>query len=178
MAVYGVDKTIERRVFKTWEEKRKPSGIIEVTSRKTKKEDQKDKFLIYRDILKVKEYFLFDPFGEYLKQALIGYRLHAGEYVRIEEIDGRVPSKVFNLHLQRNGLALTNSGHPEKSSLAANAMSAQRVEAEREYEFERYRREIAERNAGFSTAKERQLPEREVERLRRELEATKQPKAD
>ena len=92
--VFGVDKAKERRVFKTWEEKRKPSGIIEITSLKTKREDQKDKFIIYRDILKVKEYFLFDPLAEYLKHALIGYRLRAGEYLRIEEIDGRLPSKV------------------------------------------------------------------------------------
>ncbi len=187
MAVFGVDKTKERRVFKTWEEKRKPSGIIEVTSRKTKREDQKDKFLIYRDILKVKEYFLFDPFGEYLKHALIGYRLRAGEYVPIEEVDGRLPSKVFNLHLQRNGKEL-RFWNPEAKEWLPTTEERQVVaeeqvrEANRELEFERYKRELSEKDLELAKTslvleqtKSAQL-EAETKLLRLELKTFKQQK--
>jgi Uma2 family endonuclease len=180
MAVIGVDKTKERRVFKTWEEKRKPSGIIEVTSRKTKREDQKDKFLLYRDILKVKEYFLFDPFGEYLKQALIGYRLRAGEYLRIEEIDGRLPSKVFNLHLQRNGKELRFWSPEAKEWLPTTeerqAVADEQVkEANRELEFERYKRQISEKDLELERTRIAQM-EAETKALRLENEALKQQK--
>jgi Uma2 family endonuclease len=144
MAVFGVEKSKERRVFKTWEEKRKPSGIIEITSRKTKSEDQKDKFLIYRDELKVKEYFLFDPLGEYLKQALIGYRLRGGDFLRIEEIDGRLPSKVFNLHLQRNGRELRFWNPLTEAWLPTP--EERRTDAEREREYERFKREFVEKD--------------------------------
>ena len=102
MAIFGVDKLKDRRVFKTWEVKRKPSGIIEITSLKTKREDQKDKFILYRDILKVKEYFLFDPLAEYL--GLRGYdRLSAPERANMcasRKWTAGCRSKVFNLHLQ------------------------------------------------------------------------------
>jgi len=41
--------------------------VIEYTSKTTRKEDQHTKFVLYRDTLKVKELFLFDPFGDYLQ---------------------------------------------------------------------------------------------------------------
>ena len=104
--VKGVDKHKERRVFKTWEEKKSPKLVIEVTSRKTRKEDLGDKKDKYQNDLKVPEYFLFDPKGEWIKSKLRGFRLRDGEYEEITAVDGRLPSKVLGLHLEAVGKEL------------------------------------------------------------------------
>ena len=93
----------QRLYYLTWEEGKNPDFIMEITSSSTRREDTKKKFVLYRDVLKVKEYFLFDPFGDYLKPQLQGYRLQKGDYVPIPLIDGRMPSKVVNLHLEVAG---------------------------------------------------------------------------
>lgn len=103
--VKGVDKHKERRVFKTWEEKGLKL-VIEVTSRKTRKEDLGDKKAKYQNELKVPEYYLFDPRGEWIKEKLRGFRLRAGEYEDIAAVDGRWPSKVLGLHLEAVGTEL------------------------------------------------------------------------
>jgi Uma2 family endonuclease len=66
-----------RRTFKTWEEGRVPNVVFEVTSRYTKKKDQVFKPLTYAQI-GVKELFLFDPTGDYLRPRLAGFRLVGG----------------------------------------------------------------------------------------------------
>ena len=48
--------------------------VIELTSNKTQQEDQGPKKELYQR-LGVREYFLFDPLGDYLPQPLVGYRL-------------------------------------------------------------------------------------------------------
>jgi Uma2 family endonuclease len=101
--VKGVDKHKERRVFKTWEEKKSPKLVIEVTSRKTRKQDLGDKKDRYQNDLKVPEYFLFDPKGEWIKSKLRGFRLRDGDYEEIAAVDGRLPSKVLGLHLEAVG---------------------------------------------------------------------------
>lgn len=68
-----------RDYYLIWEEGRGPEVVIELTSRSTKGEDVDDKFWLYRDVLKVPEYFLFDPHQEYLNPPLQGFRLVAGE---------------------------------------------------------------------------------------------------
>src|SRR5262249_47888905 len=73
MVVKGVAKDKPRDVFKVWEEGHSPNLIIEVTSKKTRKEDVTKKFHLYQDILKVHEYYLFDPRGDYLDPPLKGH---------------------------------------------------------------------------------------------------------
>src|SRR5438105_2260589 len=80
--VKGVKKKL-RDNYLVWEEGKSPDAIIEITSKSTRKEDTSKKFKIYRDILKVREYFLFDPRGDYLQPTLQGYRLARGDYVPI-----------------------------------------------------------------------------------------------
>ncbi len=104
--VRGVDKGLKRRVYKVWTEGHAPDLVIELTSDSTKDEDVEKKFGIYRDVLKVKEYFLFDPEGEWLDPPLRGYRLKDGAYVSIEPVEGRLPSEVLGVHLERDGLFL------------------------------------------------------------------------
>jgi Uma2 family endonuclease len=78
--VKGVDKRV-RRVYKLWEEGRVPSLVIEVTSKSTRDEDMNLKKGLY-ERLGVEEYFLFDPFGEYLRPRLQGYRRENGSIKR------------------------------------------------------------------------------------------------
>jgi Uma2 family endonuclease len=101
--VRGVPKEPERRNYRVWEEGRAPDFVVEVTSKSTRKEDQTTKRTIYQDVLHVKEYFLFDPFEEYLHPSLQGYRLQRGGYRPIKPIGGRLPSKVLGLHLEAAG---------------------------------------------------------------------------
>jgi len=103
--VRGVSKR-KRLYYLLWVEGKSPEMIIELTSKSTRKEDLNTKFKLYRDVLKVQEYFLFDPFAEYLKPPLRGYRLTDAEYLAIEPIEGRLPSEVTGLHLERDGTML------------------------------------------------------------------------
>jgi Uma2 family endonuclease len=100
--VKGVPKH-QRPNFLIWEEGKGPDLVIELTSATTRKEDFKQKFQVYRDIMKVREYFLFDPREDYLDPPMQGYRLQGGEYRPIEPLDDRLPSEVLGLHLVRQG---------------------------------------------------------------------------
>ncbi len=61
---------------------------------------------LYRDVLRVPEYFLFDPYEEWLEPRLRGYRLRQGRYAAIRPVAGRLPSKILGLHLERHGQLL------------------------------------------------------------------------
>jgi Uma2 family endonuclease len=81
--VKGVPKG-DRRTYKLWEEDDKgPQVVFEVSSRRTRKEDLGPKKGTY-EMLEVREYFLFDPLGEYLEPPLVGYWLEEGGYRRVE----------------------------------------------------------------------------------------------
>jgi Putative restriction endonuclease len=53
----GVPNEPDRRSYKVWKERKAPDVVLEVTSRKTRKQDLTKKFEIYRDVLRVREYF-------------------------------------------------------------------------------------------------------------------------
>jgi len=53
----GVPNEPDRRSYKVWKEGKAPDVVLEVTSRKTRKQDLTKKFEIYRDVLRVREYF-------------------------------------------------------------------------------------------------------------------------
>ena len=105
LVVKGLDPR-PRENFLLWKEGKPPSFVVEVTSKSTRDEDLDEKYEIYRDRIKVKEYFLFDPRAEYLSPPLQGYNLVAGNYVPIEPIEGLLPSKELGIHLERVGSAL------------------------------------------------------------------------
>ena len=89
-----------------------PNVVIEVTIASTREVDLKDKFELHRDIVRVAEYSLFDPRGEYLSPALQGYRLTSGEYAPIEPGSGRRPSVELGLELEdgRGATSVLRSG--------------------------------------------------------------------
>ena len=101
--VKGVPKEPMRRAYLVWEEGHAPGFVVEFTSETTREADQVTKRAIYQDILGVSEYFLFDPFEEYLRPRLQGYRLAKRAYRPIRPVKGRLPSKVLGLHLEPSG---------------------------------------------------------------------------
>src|SRR5665213_802263 len=103
--VRGVPKH-RRENYLLWEEGHSPRFVIELTSSSTRKEDTSKKMALYRDVLKVREYFLFDPNGDYLKPSMQGWRLRGGVYHPIRAIEGRLPSLTTGLHLERDGCDL------------------------------------------------------------------------
>jgi Uma2 family endonuclease len=157
----GVAKEPPRDNYLVWEERKGPDLVIEITSKSTKREDEKKKFLIYRDILKVTEYFRFDPTEDYLNPPLQGFRLALGDYVPIEPVAGRLHSEVLGLHLEREGTKL-RLFDPATGEYLLTRLEA-REAAER-------RAEAAVCRAADAEAEQRRLAE-ENERLRREIEA-------
>ncbi len=100
LVALGIRKEPPRENYLVWREGKAPDMVIEITSKSTKREDKTKKFEIYRDILRVSEYFLFDPTEDYLDPPLQGFRLVRGTFVPIEPIAGRLPSQVLGLHLE------------------------------------------------------------------------------
>jgi Uma2 family endonuclease len=97
--VYGVAKK-KRRTYKLWEEGGVPSLVIELTSDSTKDEDLSKKKVCYES-LGIEEYFLHDPYGDYLAPTLQGFRLVNGRYRPINpEPDGSLRSLTTGLVLQ------------------------------------------------------------------------------
>jgi Uma2 family endonuclease len=102
LLVKGVSKW-NRPIYKLWEEGRPPSLIVEVTSRSTREEDLEEKRGIYQH-LGVEEYILFDPYGEYLKPRLQGYRWAERGYGPAPlELDGSLLSRTTGLLLRPEG---------------------------------------------------------------------------
>ena len=132
---FGVPKKI-RDYYLTWIEKKNPSVVIELTSSSTRNEDIRKKFELYRDTLKVKEYFLFYPRGDYLEPRLTGYRLRTGEYEPIELVNGRMPSKQLLLHLETDGQELRLFDPITENYLPTpmERFEAEQIRAERERE--------------------------------------------
>ncbi len=151
----------DRRTYKVWKEGKAPDVVFEVTSMKTRKQDLTKKFEIYQDVLRVREYFLFDPFEEYLDPSLQGYRLVAGSYQPIAMIKGRMPSEVLGLELQRDVVDLRFYNSQTGKFLPSVRDLARDVDlVRREADVTRREAELARGEA-----------ELENERLRRENEA-------
>ena len=68
-----------RETYKLWEEPKGPDFVLEVTSPSMRRQDQVRKRALYAT-LGVREYFLYDPKGEYLDPPLQGTGLRGGGY--------------------------------------------------------------------------------------------------
>jgi len=157
--VKGVPKG-DRRTYKLWEEGEKgPRVVIEVTSRKTRKEDLGPKKGTY-EMLGVREYFLFDPLGEYLAPPLVGYWLEEGGYRRV--VGERLVSEELGLELrvEEGRLWLYDLKTGEKLLSPLEAQAARR-EAEA-------RARAAEARAEQEAAA-RRVAEEELARLRAQM---------
>jgi Uma2 family endonuclease len=171
-----------REYYLLWVEGRPPDVVIEVTSASTRKEDLRDKMNLYREVIKVREYFLFDPREEYLRPSLQGYRLVEGQYVPIEPRDGRLPSEELGLCLERSGEQL-RLYDPNSKTWLPTVVEARYAEAEARSAAEEARRAAeearraeadrrrAEGEARLAAEKRAAESAAEVARLRAELEA-------
>jgi Uma2 family endonuclease len=145
--VFGVGMR-QRDSYKAWEEGGKlPDVVFEFTSRKTRGEDTHTKRPLYEQVLKVKEYFLFDPTGDYLKPRLQGYRLEGESYVPLELAGGRLYSELLELELVQEGenLYLYDPARGERLltpvELARRAREAEAENARLRAELETLRRQ-------------------------------------
>jgi hypothetical protein len=102
--VFGMSKE-DRVSYKIGAEGGKaPDFVLETTSKGTVTKDREQNPLIYR-ALGVKEYFQYDPSGDYLKPLpLQGVRLVKGNYVAISP--AILPDGVLSLHSEVLGLDL------------------------------------------------------------------------
>jgi Uma2 family endonuclease len=169
--VRGVPKLPLRKYYLLWEEGRAPDLVIELTSKTTRREDRDKKWVLYRDRLRVREYFLFDPFEEYLKPSFQGYHLEGDEYVPIGLEAGRLPSAVLGLHLERRGAEL-RLYNPVTGRCLPTAQERVSEEAEARLRAEQSTQRADE--ARQRAEQGRQQTEAENERLRRELAALQQ----
>ncbi len=105
--VMGIEPKGVRHFYKLWEDNGiAPCVVIELTSRKTQKEDVSVKRPLYEQVLRVAEYFQFDPTGDYLSPRLQGQRLVNGVYQPIELRDDRMTSEQLGLELVVEGETL------------------------------------------------------------------------
>jgi Uma2 family endonuclease len=141
--VKGVPKG-NRRTYQVWNEEKGPDVVFELTSRGTQREDLGPKKGIY-EMLKVKEYFIFDPLEEYLKPQLVGFRLEKRGYQRIEEtplvsqvlgLALRVEGEMLRLVDPATGEKLLTTLEAQEARRRAEALSAQEAEARRRAEAE------------------------------------------
>jgi Uma2 family endonuclease len=151
--VQGVAKR-KRKIYKLWEEGRVPSLVVELTSDSTRDEDLTKKLCYER--LGIEEYFLHDPYGDYLAPTLQGYRLVNGRYRPIEPevADGSLRSLTTGLILRVEGSRLR----------LLDAITGERLlwddELDEKVDHERMAREVAEQRIAAL--------EEELDRLRRE----------
>lgn len=87
----------ERKSWVVWQEGKAPDVVIEILSESTAARDKGEKMRIYRDRLRVPEYFWFDPFSD----DWAGFALRNGVYEAI------VPDAAGRLRSDQLGLLLT-----------------------------------------------------------------------
>ncbi len=154
-----------------------PNLVIELTSKKTKKADKTDKPVTYAS-LGISEYILFDPWGDYLRPRLQGYRLVNGAYQPMEEIpfrsealnlEFREESSTLRLYDARTGLRLP---FPEDEIVARRA-AERRADAEARRAEEEARRAEEEARRAEEEARRAEEAEAEAARLREELRRLK-----
>jgi Uma2 family endonuclease len=160
--VKGISKHL-RRTFKLWEEKAAPCVVFEITSRSTRLEDLGSKRALY-EMLGVREYFLFDPLGEYLSPPLQGFRLE-GEYYQPLELspEGTFFSQELGLILRPEGSLLRLVDPETDRALPTLDEAVDMALAETE-------RAQAEAERAQAEAKRADAAEAETARLRAELE--------
>jgi Uma2 family endonuclease len=150
--VFGMS-SVDRLSYKLWEEGGKvPDFVLEITSKGTVRKDRDENPLIYQT-LGVKEYFQFDPSGDYLKPLpLQGVRLQKGKYEAIAS--AILPENILSLHSEVLGLDLRL--YPDKRFRFFDPKSNQILRSYAEAEQERSLEKQARREAEAIAEQERQ----------------------
>jgi Uma2 family endonuclease len=167
-----------RKYWVVWEENRTPNVVIELASASTRDVDYGVKFAIYRDRLRVNNYFIYDP----ETHVLDGWILQGDEYVAIEaDPNGRLwcehlqlylgewegPFRRFSMTWLRffdpSGLVVPTTN--EAANAAANA-EQQRAEAEKQRAEAEKQRAEAEKQRAEAEKRRAEGAEAEVARLK------------
>ena len=117
----------ERRIYKFWEEPA-PQVVLEISSRKTRKEDFGKKKELYA-WLGVREYFVFDPDAK-LRAPLRVFRLHRTDLVEEMVTGNRIISHELGLDLENTGETLRLFDPRTQAFLLTPAESYARAEEE------------------------------------------------
>jgi hypothetical protein len=128
----GVGKH-RRRSYRIWEERVVPCTLFEIASKRTWRVDIREKPQLYAS-LGVKEYFVFDPEGRYLKPVLHGFRTSRGRPVPMKPAaDGSLVSRQLGLRLVPEGALLRlidlEAGQPVPTRAERAEQQRQRAEA-------------------------------------------------
>ena len=133
--VRGVAKK-QRGTYLTWEESHTPDFVLELASPSTVRHDLTAKKDLYASVLKVKEYYIYDPRHQ-IQPHFIGFRLVDGVYQEIAFVNERLPSEVLNLELgERDGTlrmydpAIEQWLVPPQERAEQEALARQHAEAE------------------------------------------------
>jgi len=101
--VFGIPQRQRESYFPWRESGQLPAIVFEITSRKTRREDEVTKRDLYERVLAVPEYVLFDPKDEYLRPRFQMFRLREGRYEAVPVIDNRMYSEQLGLELVADG---------------------------------------------------------------------------
>jgi Uma2 family endonuclease len=131
MVVFDIEKRLYAN-YKIWEGRQTPAIIFEVTSAGTRETDWNFKKTLYEQ-LGVTEYWLFDPYGEWITEQLQGYRLNEdGVYKPIrdncsEVLQLKLQAEEYLIRFYRldNGEKLLTLEESYSANLAANQRADQ-----------------------------------------------------
>ena len=169
----------DRRTYLLWREAKGPDFVLEVTSRSTRRNDQRTKRALY-ERMGVAEYVLYDPLGEYLEPPLQGFRLVGGRYVEWEgtrlpwgepalrsEVLGlslhvRARDRALRLHDPVSGEDLFTFGEEAAARGEAEARAAHEAAARGEAEIRAEREAVARREEAVARAEAEARAEREA----------------
>jgi hypothetical protein len=152
----------DRSSYLLWKEPKGPDFVLEITSRRTYREDQGRKRELYRS-LRVQEYWQYDPTQDYLRPPLQGLELIGEEYQRLpsrELRDGTLAlaSRVLGLELRlmERGLRFHDpETGQDLQDLAETEAARQRAEQEWRQERQARRRAEQERQQEKAAAETR-----------------------
>jgi Uma2 family endonuclease len=158
-----------RRTFQTWNEKRVPDVVFEVTSRGTSSIDIVDKPVIY-ERMGVQEYFLYDPTASYLEPPLQGYRMTNGSLHQIAETRGRLRCETLGveLFLQGDDLVIVDTETGVEQVTKADAEELAREEAQRQ-QIEAKREQVEAQRNQEQELQARLIAERRVRELEEKI---------
>ena len=161
----------DRSSYLLWSEPKAPDFVLEITSRRTRREDQETKPATYAR-LGVQECWQYDPMGDYLAPALQGFRLVAGHY---EPLPATVsPEGTQMLHSRVLGLEVSlEEGRLRfvDPATGQRLLTHQETEQARRAVEERAAQETALRQAAEAQATEEALRRQATEARIAELEA-------
>jgi len=128
--VKGVEPHLRDR-YLLWEEKHVPCVVFEFTSRSSRFDDPGTKLGLYA-LLGVKEYYLFDPSGEYLNPRFRSYRLQGGQYAELAPAESvHSPELSLDLRVEGQWLRFVDPASGQPLPTAEEALErAERLQAE------------------------------------------------